>query len=229
MRAIINLGFVLREVTIRISLLLLNQSELCTIMKKIVIALFFLMLRGPLEAQDGELVQRASFPNEDSKIENDYLIHPFDLKIHGRLYYVCDAEECCIKVFSANGEYIKKIGRKGQGPGEMGTTFKFDIAGEAALIYCADSGNSRVDIFDFSGSYRGVIKTLIPPRDVVCLDGKIITASYNRTLNSLYTLYDADHRIAMTFGDLFDQNVPDTRDALSFYTMVNHSKEGGLL
>jgi hypothetical protein len=159
-------------------------------MKEAAIVLFCFIFGGPLRAQDGELVQRGAFPNEDSKIENDYLVHPFDLKLHDQLYYVCDAEECCIKVFSAKGEFIRKIGRKGQGPGELGTTFKFDVAGEDGLIYCADSGNSRVGIFDLAGNYRGVIKTLIPPRDVISLKGKIITASYNRTLNSLYTIYD---------------------------------------
>jgi len=105
-----------------------------------------LMLGGHLLAQDGELVQRAAFPNEDSKIENDYLVHPFDLKIHERLYYVCDAKECCIKVFSVNGEFLRKIGRKGQGPGELGTTFKFDVAGEEGLIYCADLKSSEREL-----------------------------------------------------------------------------------
>lgn len=194
-------------------------------MKKLATLLFCLMLVGALWAQDVELVQSNVFPNEESKIEDDYLIRPYGLKIYKGFYYVCDAQECCVKVFSASGEFVRKIGRKGQGPGELGTTFRLDIDEEDGLIYCADFGNSRIDIFDSSGHFRGIIKTLIPPRDVICFNGKIITASYNRNLNSFYTLYDSQHRIAKTFGDLFDADVPNTPDAIDLYTMASHAKE----
>ena len=198
-------------------------------MKKIAVILSCLMLEGSLWAQNDALVQRIAFPNEESRIEDDYLVHPYDLKVYKGSYYICDAEECCVKVFSANGQFIRKIGRKGQGPGELGTTFKLDIDEESGLIYCADAGNSRIDVFESSGDFRGMIRTLVPPRDVICLKGTIITASYNRILNSLYTMYDSQLRIAKTFGELFDANVPNTPNGLYLYTMANHAKEGSSL
>ncbi|MBD3413385.1 MAG: 6-bladed beta-propeller [Candidatus Aminicenantes bacterium] len=66
--------------------------------------------------------------------------------------YVLDMGDCQIKVFSKNGEFLRVIGRKGQGPGEMQMPSTMDLAGNERLVVY-DMRKSCLSLFSFSGDF----------------------------------------------------------------------------
>ncbi|MDR2146153.1 MAG: 6-bladed beta-propeller [Tannerella sp.] len=59
--------------------------------------------------------------------------------------------------FDRNGKFVKRINRKGQGPGECDTR-DFGIVEKTQLIYIYDNWKLSVNIYDFNGKYLDVIR-----------------------------------------------------------------------
>jgi hypothetical protein len=66
--------------------------------------------------------------------------------------YVLDMGDCQIKVFSKNGDFLRAMGRKGQGPGEMQLPSTMDLAGDERLVVY-DMRKSCLSFFTFSGDF----------------------------------------------------------------------------
>jgi hypothetical protein len=66
--------------------------------------------------------------------------------------YVLDMGDCQIKVFSKNGDFLRAIGRKGQGPGEMQMPSTMDLAGDERLVVY-DMRKSCLSLFSFNGNF----------------------------------------------------------------------------
>lgn len=64
--------------------------------------------------------------------------------------YVLDSKACQIKVFDKNGKYLRKIGRKGQGPGEMQLPTMLDIVSGKKIMIC-DLPNNRISFYSLQG------------------------------------------------------------------------------
>jgi hypothetical protein len=64
--------------------------------------------------------------------------------------YVLDSRDCQIKVFDKNGKHIRKIGRKGQGPGEMQFPTMMDIVSGKEIMIC-DLRNNRISFYSLQG------------------------------------------------------------------------------
>jgi len=189
--------------------------------KKALFLIFCFYLLTPLIAQDTELVLKMAFPDPDSTIPDDYLVHPYDLEILDEFFIVCDAQNGCLKVFSKSGEFIRKIGSPGQGPGEMNTVFQITIDSQNGIIFCNDQGNGRISSFDVNGKFKGIIRTLIPPYDIEYIDGIIHTCVYNRVKNSLFSMYNSAGVLVKTYGEIFDNNIPENRFSSSLYSRVD--------
>lgn len=81
--------------------------------------------------------------------------------------YLCDIEACNIKKFSADGKFLKIIGRKGQGPGEFSRPSRMAVTGDRLFIY--DGGNLRLCALTTDGEYIksiGVQNTEGRPRNM---------------------------------------------------------------
>ncbi len=72
--------------------------------------------------------------------------------------YVLDYSEANIKVFSKNGDYLKAIGRKGQGPGEMTSPFAICITNKNEIVV-QDLNNHQISFFSLEGRYLKAIST----------------------------------------------------------------------
>ena len=66
--------------------------------------------------------------------------------------YVLDYKEAHIKVFDNNGEYIKTIGKKGQGPGELEMPVGMFISNKDELII-EDAGSQRITFYSLEGKF----------------------------------------------------------------------------
>ncbi len=110
------------------------------------------MSEGPTgwaAGQPASLVEEARFQGEDGTASE--LGEPRDLAVDalGRIYVV-DGKPAAIKVFSPDGEYIRTIGRDGEGPGEFRVAF-IAIRGEHLVLQ--DPRVSRISVFDTSGTF----------------------------------------------------------------------------
>lgn len=69
----------------------------------------------------------------------------------GRIYAL-DSNEANVKVFDRDGNYIRTIGRKGQGPGELQSPNDIYID-DKDKIYISDVGNDRLSVFNEHGDF----------------------------------------------------------------------------
>src|SRR5690625_2077763 len=69
----------------------------------------------------------------------------------GRIW-VLEGQAQEVRVFSAEGEYIRTVGRRGGGPGEFAGALHIARAPDGTL-WVMDPQNNRVSIFDTAGVY----------------------------------------------------------------------------
>ena len=73
--------------------------------------------------------------------------------------YILDIKECHIKVFNKNGEYLKTIGKKGQGPGEMRLPGALVITAQQEILV-NDASARKLHFFTLDGKFlRAVSQT----------------------------------------------------------------------
>ena len=77
--------------------------------------------------------------------------------------YVLDTKEAHVKVFDKNGDYIKTMGRKGQGPGEMSLPFSICITSQNEIMV-QDLNNRRIMFYSLDGNF---IKSLSTAKIVI--------------------------------------------------------------
>lgn len=116
------------------------------------------VLTNPDYPRDGRvtynLVEEVSI-GEDVGPEEYLLNRPYELKIDDRGYfYISDWSDCHILVYNATGKYVRTIGRKGQGPGELLAPAFFDFSPDGR-IFVNDGRNQRISIFDKEGNPLG--------------------------------------------------------------------------
>jgi len=89
----------------------------------------------------------------DYTFENLYLNFPTVIRISpSDEIVVLDGGEDCLYFFSMEGKYVRKIGGRGQGPGELLLPTYFNIDNEGD-IYVYDEGNHRISIFSKEGKF----------------------------------------------------------------------------
>jgi len=79
--------------------------------------------------------------------------------------YIYDARLAVIKVFSPNGKFLRKMGRKGQGPGEFLRTSGvfFNFTHDKKLLYFSEffSGHKWITFMELNGNFHSVLKLKI--------------------------------------------------------------------
>ena len=104
-----------------------------------------------------ELLEDLSIGNEGD--ENYIFIRPGVIRVGiDDTIYVSDYGFFNVRCFDKNGRYLRAIGRKGQGPGELGA-FTFNLSYDDK-IYFADAVNARISILDLNGRFINNFKNL---------------------------------------------------------------------
>ena len=138
----------------------------------------------PLDARSHDAVRLV----EDLVIGNDlrnldtFLYEPYGVVAasNGNIF-VGDRGSMHIKMFSAEGEYLKTLGQEGQGPGEFARLSGITIAGDVLLV--SDTGNRRFSIWTLDGEF---IAAHAPTSRVTALsmqglaDGSFLSVSFDR-------------------------------------------------
>jgi hypothetical protein len=66
--------------------------------------------------------------------------------------YALDQKESHIKVFDKNGNYLRTIGQRGQGPGELGSAYFFSLTSQKHLIV-EDVSSRRMVFYSLEGQF----------------------------------------------------------------------------
>lgn len=126
---------------------------------------------------------------DDSHIKENYFKNPTDIAIDnvGNIY-IADTILNCIKVFDKKGEFIRIIGKKGQGPGDLLSPLALGFDEDYNLII-REYGNRRIQILSKTGKYISSYRSFywIAPCKIL---GK------NKILYSSYTMAKKNKRIA---------------------------------
>ncbi len=128
--------------------------------------------------------------------------------------YVLDSRDALIKVFNNVGSYIRTIGRKGQGPGEMQRPTNLEMT-PANQILVNDRGARLLHVFERDGRYQRSIslarssasffsrpkvdsQNYIVARSMTIIeDGKatFILAKYDADMNELFRVFTYEYLI----------------------------------
>jgi len=71
-------------------------------------------------------------------------------------FYVYDLNDAQVRQYDPNGKFLRKIGRKGKGPGEYEWVFAMDIADDS-LLATFDLNSARFTFFAPDGTVRGTV------------------------------------------------------------------------
>ncbi len=141
------------------------------------------LVKNPLEPMYGEdvFIIEEELAIGESEGREEYMfseIPSIAVDDENRIYAV-DSKEAHIKVFDENGSYLRTIGRKGQGPGEIGRTNYVSITSQNELMLL-DAGNRRITFFSQDGEFIKNISSaeLFLLQTKIDTDGNIIGFHY---------------------------------------------------
>ncbi len=107
--------------------------------------------KEPIYGNDIYIIEEELTIGEKQGDEEYVFVHMRDIEVDdsGNIY-ILDFKEAHIKVFDRNGDYLRTIGKKGQGPGELGAVWSIHINIKEELIV-PDSRNGRINYFSLNG------------------------------------------------------------------------------
>lgn len=114
-----------------------------------------------------------------------------DVDAEGNIY-VADLLQACVRVFNKAGVYLRTIGRRGQGPGELSFVNSIVISKDNREVRVCDTGN--LIVFDLQGRYKRKIESrgLSAPS---FLDGRgnvFVSISDIRERRTVYRVFSPD-------------------------------------
>jgi len=158
-----------------------------------------------IQALEGKLnlVLVRDWGGEHEENENNIFYEPMDVAIdnENRIYIL---EESKIKVFDNSGQYLRTMGRKGDGPGDLYGALCLEIDKQGNLVI-ADAGNQRTQILSSEGKFIGSfpLSGNLPGPIAVTQNNEILMS--NRTLttekSSLWIYYDYRGQILWERGE----------------------------
>jgi len=141
------------------------------------------------------------------------LAKPWDIALddEGRLY-VLDIQDATIKVFDPQGAYVRTIGRRGQGPGEIGAAFSIVVPWRAKTLLVNDVGGRRLAFF----SLEGVFEKNLPLRGLTespAVDSRFdIYLKTTDIRNSRESLNKMNADLTAVLARIFDEPVDESHN-----------------
>lgn len=149
-----------------------------------------------------ELEEELSFPSENQIKNGIYLWKPVGMisLLNGNIL-VNDQKACQILMFDKQGNFTKKIGKKGQGPGEFSNPFCLSATSETIIV--GDNGNMRIQFFDLKGNYIRSLRIFKAYMDIAVSKKELIYAFPLRTHSKspLIDVLDTNGKLLNSFGE----------------------------
>ncbi len=178
-----------------------HRADEGAIEKGVWLALLFIVLSisgaFPAFAQKINFVKDLSIKSDENDEQKSFLmVEGIDADSRGNIYALA-AREYKIQVYSPKGEYLRTIGKKGQGPGELEMPF-YILLDKDDNLYVFDYTKSAFVVFSPEGKYIRNISTKgqyreIPDRILFDSRGNFIIGSDRIRENSFkISRYDKD-------------------------------------
>lgn len=155
----------------------------------------------PLSKDAIELELLYSFPSEDLLEKDIYLWGPTKIggDISGNIF-VSDQKWRHVFMFDSRGNFLKKIGREGQGPGEFMNPYCINLTKDFLIV--SDTGTRKIQFFDRDGKYVKSIKVRKSYTEIVNDANGLIYASGLRMSKEspLIDVLDKDGHLLNSFG-----------------------------
>ena len=113
-----------------------------------IFSLFFVLF---IRKENGVVKKTALYIKTLNK-DKELFYNPKKIIKHNNEFYVMDYGNNRIVILDKDGNYIREIGRIGQGPGEFFNPVDFVINSNNEIVVL-DLGNSRIQILDINGKY----------------------------------------------------------------------------
>ena len=126
--------------------------------------------------------------------------------------YVLDIQDALVKVYDGSGRFVRRIGRRGQGPGEIGAAFSIMIPENSTILVVNDVGARRLVFFSLDGQFQ---KNL-PMRGLST--NPVMDSRFNIYLDSAdirnrrESLRKMDPEMSTVLTEIFDQPADETHD-----------------
>jgi hypothetical protein len=148
-----------------------------------------------------------SFPPESDEVLLDF---PSGFQWDGEDYiYIIDQNQSAIIKYSADGKFIKQIGRHGEGPSEFEMPHEFFY--DNKMLFIVDQGNRRVQILDSEGKYLSSFKLFRLIKNIAHFENTIIGQQQYRPYElqdfSLITKYNHEGKILGSFGEPINKTI----------------------
>lgn len=141
--------------------------------------------------------------------------------------YVLDTKDFCVKKFGADGTFLRRFGRQGQGPGEFQYPMTVGISGQNRLI--VTSMSSDFFIFDLDGKYvdhlllsryQGILPAFMKSDRLVGYSFEV--RGENSRDNKILKIFDFKGKVQHEFGEPFLlETVQKTWNANFFHSAVD--------
>ena len=99
-----------------------------------------------------EIVESIDTIQLQGSAQESLIDHINDVRITDDLIIVSSSD--VINIFDREGKHLRKIQRKGRGPGEYISLSAFDIDPEQRLIYVLDQQSKQIIIYDYQGKFE---------------------------------------------------------------------------
>jgi len=143
-----------------------------------------------------ELIQVQCYPATGE--DRVYFRSPTALVVDGLgSVYVLDNNYGKIFKMSAEGKFVREIGRRGQGPGDLYWPIYMEIKGDC--LFVAD--NLGVSIFSLDGRFIQKFRLFKGKEGIAPYQDKVAVFEIGK--NSLFTLYQADGKRLLEFGQKY--------------------------
>jgi len=181
----------------RISLrsFLVTLLIILVIMTLVLLYLYFLISRPPgvPAYQSKHMKHLFSIYGYGSK-EDELLYRPTDVAFdsEGNIY-VADTGHSRVLMFRSAGQYIRTIGKKGTGEGELMTPTGVTVSKDGR-VYVADKALSKVVVYDNRGRFKNEFKVMLPLKPYAA-NNKLYVTTYGHIM-----IYDLKGREIEKWG-----------------------------
>ncbi|MFC1555446.1 DUF4934 domain-containing protein [candidate division KSB1 bacterium] len=153
-----------------------------------------------------EFVRQWGNPENDD--ENYLLFKPYGVHIENDITYIFDVGNYCLKLYDADGKFIKSLGQKGEGPEDILTSSMY-FKGRNGLLYLAGIFTRKIKIWDVEGNYlRSMDITVYDYGFEVLQSGSIISTYTEKGSNGLLSIYDPSGKAVLDIGQREDFGDP---------------------
>ncbi len=158
------------------------------------------------EIKEYELELKFSFPSKDLEKEEIYFFGASHIcsDSTGNIY-ISDSKARTIFKFDSSGNFLIRIGREGQGPGEFNNPRRICLLNDSLIV--SDNNNRRIQILDKNGIYIKSVKLKgMAPWDIAVNDNGLIFVAPLRMQSEapLIDVYSQEGELLYSFGEPID-------------------------